>query len=51
MTEGFYRRTNPDFKRFLYISLVSNKETRSMLYLAVRFIFISDEISEDLIKK
>jgi four helix bundle protein len=51
IAEGFDRRTNPDFKRFLYISLASNSETRSMLYLAVRLNFISDEISENLINK
>tara|TARA_R110002072_G_scaffold302343_2_gene484799 strand:- start:449 stop:832 length:384 start_codon:yes stop_codon:yes gene_type:complete len=51
IAEGFDRRTNPDFKRFLYISLASNSETRSMLYLAVRLNFISDEVSKDLIEK
>ena len=51
IAEGFDRRTNPDFKRFLYISLASNSETRSMLYLAVRLSFISDEVSIDLIAK
>jgi four helix bundle protein len=51
IAEGFDRRTNPDFKRFLYISLASNSETRSMLYLAVRLNFISKEVSSDLIYK
>ncbi|MEN8857604.1 MAG: four helix bundle protein [Flavobacteriaceae bacterium] len=51
IAEGFDRRTNPDFKRFLYISLASNSETRSMLYLAVKLNFISDKIAEDLIEK
>jgi four helix bundle protein len=51
ITEGFDRKTNPDFKRFLYISLASNSETRSMLYLAVRLDFISDQVSKDLINK
>ena len=51
IAEGFDRRTNPDFKRFLYISLASNSETRSMLYLAVRLRFISEEVSKDLIER
>ena len=51
IAEGFDRRTNPDFKRFLYISLASNSETRSMLYLAVRLKFISKEVSLDLINR
>ena len=51
ISEGFDRTTNPDFKRFLYISLASNSETRSMLYLAVRLNFISDEVSTVLIEK
>ena len=51
IAEGFDRRINPDFKRFLYISLASNSESRSMLYLAVRLNFISDEIAKDLIGK
>ncbi|MFK8058649.1 MAG: four helix bundle protein [Polaribacter sp.] len=51
IAEGFDRRTNPDFKRFLYISLASNSETRSMLYLAVRLKFISKEVSIDLINR
>ena len=51
IAEGFDRSSNLDFKRFLCISLASNSETRSMLYLAVRLKFISDEISEDLIEK
>ena len=51
IAEGFDRKTNPDFKRFLYISLSSNSETRSMLYVAVRLDFISDLVSKDLINK
>lgn len=51
IAEGFDRRKNPDFKRFLYISLASNSETRSMLYLAVRLKFISKEVSVDLINR
>jgi four helix bundle protein len=41
----------PISRDFLSISLVSNSETRSMLYLAVRLKFICDEIFKDLIHK
>ena len=51
IAEGFDRKSNADFKQFLYISLASNSEVRSMLYLAVRLNFISDENSELLLKK
>jgi four helix bundle protein len=34
IAEGFDRRTNPDFIRFLYIAISSNSEARSMLYLS-----------------
>lgn len=51
IAEGFDRSSNNDFKRFLYISLASNSETRSMLYLAVRLELISDKIAKDLIEK
>src|SRR5690606_280754 len=36
IAEGFERSSNADFSRFLYISLGSISEVRSMLYLAVR---------------
>ncbi|MGB0880435.1 MAG: four helix bundle protein [Polaribacter sp.] len=49
IAEGFDRSSNPDFKRFLYFSLASNSEVRSMLYLAVRLNFISKEVSKKLI--
>ena len=51
IAEGFDRKSNADFKRFLYISLASNSEVRSMLYLAVRLNFISDENTELLLEK
>ena len=51
ITEGFDRKTNSDFKRFLYLSLALNSETRSMLSLAVRLDFIFDQVSKDLIHK
>ena len=50
IAEGFERRTNLDFKRFLYYALGSNSELRSMLYLSVRLNFISKEESDALIE-
>lgn len=50
IAEGFERRTNPDFKRFLYFALASNSEVRSMLYLAQRLNFLTGEESKALIK-
>ena len=49
IAEGFDRSSNPDFKRFLYFSLASNSEVRSMLYLAVRLNFISEVSAKKLI--
>ena len=49
IAEGFDRSSNADFKRFLYISLASNSEVRSMLYLAIRLNFISEVSAKKLI--
>ena len=51
IAEGFERRTNPDFIRFLYIAASSNSEVRSMLYLAERLGYLNGNQSKDLIKK
>ncbi|WP_276169078.1 four helix bundle protein [Zobellia alginiliquefaciens] len=40
IAEGFDRRTNPDFIRFLYFATSSNSEVRSMLYLSKRLHFL-----------
>lgn len=48
ITEGFDRSSNPYFKKFLYFSLASNSEVRSMLYLAVRLNFISGSSSKTI---
>lgn len=42
IAEGFDRSSNPDFRRFLYISLASNSEVKSMLYLAQRLAYITE---------
>jgi four helix bundle protein len=46
IAEGFERSSNADFSRFLYFSLVSVSEVRSMLYLAIRLEFINSEKSK-----
>lgn len=51
IAEGFDRKTNPDFIRFLYIATSSNSEVRSMLYLSVRLNYLSSDKSSDLIEK
>ena len=43
IAEGFDRRSDADFSRFLYIALGSASETKSMLYLAVRLKFINND--------
>lgn len=43
IAEGFERNSNLEFKRFLYISLASNSEVKSMLYLAFRLEYISEK--------
>ena len=51
IAEGFDRRTNPDFIRFLYISISSNSEVRSMLYLSERLNYLDSTKSKKLIEK
>ena len=50
IAEGFDRNTNPDFKRFLYFSLASNSEARSMLHLSIRLNYIEKESVLELIE-
>jgi four helix bundle protein len=49
IAEGFDRGTKPEFKRFLYISLASNSELRSMLYLALRLDYIDETSFKNLL--
>ena len=41
IAEGFERKTNKDFVRFLYMAKGSCGEVRSMLYLAIELKYIS----------
>lgn len=43
IAEGFERRTNKEFKNFLYIAKGSCGEVRSMLYLALRLNYVDKE--------
>ncbi len=49
IAEGFDRSSNADFSHFLYISLASCSETKSMLYLAHRLNYISREQTDLLL--
>ncbi|WP_419776360.1 four helix bundle protein [Maribacter flavus] len=49
LVEGFDRRTNVDFIRFLYIVTSSNSEVRSMLYLSQRLNFLNSSETQKLI--
>ena len=42
IAEGFERGSNPDFKKFLFISKGSCGEVRSLLYIAKDLKYISD---------
>lgn len=46
IAEGFDRSSNADFKRFLFISLASCSEVKSMLYLAERLNYIDKDKAE-----
>jgi len=48
IAEGFDRSSNTDFKRFLFISLASCSEVKSMLYLGERLNYLDKEKAEIL---
>ena len=50
IAEGFDRQTNKEFVRFLYISLGSCSEVKSLLYLAFRLKYISEEVRNNWIE-
>ena len=43
IAEGFDRSSDKEFVRFLYIALGSASEVKSMIYLAERLLYISNE--------
>lgn len=51
IAEGFDRGTKPEFKRFLYISLASASEVKSMLYLAKRLNYIDETNFNNLLSQ
>lgn len=51
IAEGFDRNSNADFTRFLYFSLASNSEVRSMLYLSIRLSYIEKNEANKLIAR
>lgn len=51
IAEGFDRKTNTVFTRFLYIAVSSNSEARSMLYLAQRLEYLKSEKIKELLDR
>lgn len=51
IAEGFDRASNAEFRRFLYYSIGSCSEVRSMLYLANRLNIFDDLTKESLVNK
>ncbi|HUM51822.1 MAG TPA: four helix bundle protein [Chitinophagales bacterium] len=50
IAEGFDRSSDADFSRFLYISISSCSEVKSMLYLAQKLGYINEESRNRLIE-
>jgi len=50
IAEGFERSSNADFSKFLYYSLSSNSEVRSMIYLSVRLNLLPKRIADEMIE-
>ncbi len=51
IAEGFDRSSDADFKRFLYISLGSCNEVKSMLHLAKNLDYLSERSFDFLLSK
>ncbi|MDY6894056.1 MAG: four helix bundle protein [Thermotogota bacterium] len=51
IAEGFDRRTDADFARFIYIAIGSCSEVKSMLYLANRLNYIEKEKANNCIEQ
>ena len=50
VAEGFERSSNTDFSKFLYYSLGSNSEVRSMIYLSVKLNLLPDNKAGNIIE-
>lgn len=50
IAEGFDRSSNADFSRFLYFSIGSASELKSMLYLARRLNYLDDQNFKKLLE-
>jgi len=51
IAEGFDRSSDADFSRFLYISIASCSEVRSMVYLAERLNYITIDKRDELLSR
>jgi len=51
IAEGFDRKTDADFSRFLYIAFSSCSEVKSMVYLSDRLGYINKNVKDKLINK
>ena len=51
IAEGFDRGSNADFRRFLFFSIGSCSEVKSMLYLAERLHYIDKNSKNNLIRQ
>lgn len=51
IAEGFDRQTDKQFSSYLFISLGSASEVRSMLHLAARISIIKDNTRDELLQK
>ncbi len=49
IAEGFERSSDADFARFLYISLGSCSELKSLTYIAIKIGYINDDKSKKII--
>ncbi len=51
IAEGFDRNSNADFARFLYISISSASEVKSMIYLACRLNYMNEQTKLNLLSQ
>jgi four helix bundle protein len=51
IAEGYERRSNRDFIRFLRIAAGSNAELRTQLYLAKQLVEVERSVAEDFIRR